>query len=131
MSGRGKYDHCHGGNIPDINHADCTTSLASVERVLRPDRARVVVDQILHKTVGPKKRVGQTRGLNVSSESRCPLGNMDSVHLELKASHCFRPFARTSLTKFASNAGSSRTGGPTRKIFSTPCNAGRIVSDLA
>ncbi len=54
-----------GGNIPDFNHADGATSLASIERVLRPDRARVVVDQILHKTVGTKKRVGQTRGLNV------------------------------------------------------------------
>ena len=54
MSGCGENYYCHRGNIPDINHADRTTSLATVERVLRPDRARVVVDQILDKTVGTK-----------------------------------------------------------------------------
>jgi len=29
------------------------------------------------------------------------------------------------------NIGCDRTGGPTRKIFCTPCNTGRIVSGLA
>src|SRR5467141_1884270 len=65
MSGCGENYHCYCGNIPDINNADSTVSLASVECVLRSDRARVVVGQILHKTVGAKKRVGQARGLNV------------------------------------------------------------------
>src|SRR6266568_5317627 len=63
-----------------------------------------------------------------SSESRCPLGNIDSLPPRAESlTMCFRPAARTSLTKFASSAGRSRTGGPTRKIFSTPCNAARIV----
>lgn len=65
MSSRSENYHCHRSNVPDINYADRAIPLASVERILRPDRARIIVDQILHETVGAKKRVGQTRGLNV------------------------------------------------------------------
>ena len=52
MSGRDENYHCHRSNIPDINYADRTITLASVERILRPDRAGIIVNQVLHETVG-------------------------------------------------------------------------------
>src|SRR5437667_9826359 len=36
-----------------------------LERVLGPDRACAIVDQILHETVGAKKGIGKARDLNV------------------------------------------------------------------
>ena len=65
MPRRSKNYYRDRGNIPDVNYADRTISLAAVERVLGPDRACVIVDQILHETVGAKKGKGQARDLNV------------------------------------------------------------------
>ena len=72
MSGRGENYHCHSSNIADIKYAHRTGPLAPVERVLGPDRGGVVVDEILHETVGAKEGVRQARSLNVLLEIAMP-----------------------------------------------------------
>jgi len=57
--------HCNCRHITNIYMADSTIAFASIKRALSVNSWRIVVNHVLHKSVGPKKRVGNAGRLDV------------------------------------------------------------------